>query len=95
MQGDVIRRVENGGRSGIHYGWGGGSTTSYLTNNYSLKAAGIKDINNEEAQEYGLQLGAEEDGSIIGSIEYVLGEGGVDGLDGSGSNSFFQPTFDL
>ena len=65
-----------GGRSGIHYGWGGGSTTSYSTNNYSLKAAGIKDINNEEAQEYGLQLGAEEDGSIIGSTEYVLGGGG-------------------
>ena len=57
-----------------------------------MKAAGIKDINNEEAQEYGLQCGAEEDGSIIGSAEYVLGGGGLDGL--GGSNSFFQPTFD-
>jgi hypothetical protein len=57
-----------------------------------LKAAGIKDMNNEEAQEYGLQCGAEEDGSIIGSAEYVLGGGGLDGL--GGSNSFLQPTFD-
>ena len=32
-------------------------------------------MNNEEAREYGLQGGAEEDGSIIGSAEYVLGEG--------------------
>ena len=52
-----------------------------------LKAAGLYVINNEKAQEYGLQLGAEEDGSIIGSAECVLGLGG--------SNSFFQPRFDL
>ena len=38
-----------------------------------------------------MQLGAKADDSIIGSAEYVLGEGEwmVDG-----SNSFFQPTFD-
>jgi hypothetical protein len=44
--------------------------------NYLLEVAGIKDINNEEAQEYGLQCGSEEDGNIIGSTEYVLGGGG-------------------
>ena len=31
-------------------------------------------------QGYGLQCGAEEDGSIIGSAEYVLGEGGVEDI---------------
>ena len=51
-------------------------TTPYSTNNYLLKAAGLYVINNEEAQECGLQLGAEDDGSIIGSTEYVLGGGG-------------------
>jgi hypothetical protein len=40
-----------GGRSGIHYGWGGGSTTiPYPTITYLLKAAGLYVINNEEAQ---------------------------------------------
>jgi hypothetical protein len=34
-------------------------------------------MNNEEARDYGLQCGTEEDGSI-GSAEYVLG-GGVSG----------------
>ena len=33
-------------------------------------------INNEEAQEYGLQLGAKADDSIIGSAKHVLGGGG-------------------
>jgi hypothetical protein len=60
-----------------------------------LEAAGIYVMNIEEAREYGLQLRAKADDSIIGSAnaKHVLGEGGVDGL--GGSNSFFQPTFDL
>jgi hypothetical protein len=35
--------------------------------------AGLYVINNEEAQEYGLQLGAKADDSIIGSAKHVLG----------------------
>ena len=35
-------------------------------------------MNIEEARDYGLQCGAEEDGSIIGSAEHVLG-GGMSG----------------
>jgi hypothetical protein len=50
-----------------------------LPNNHLLlKAAGLYVINNEEAQEYGLQLGAKDDDSIIGSAKHVLrGVGGV------------------
>jgi hypothetical protein len=56
-------------------GWGGLYHT--LPNNHLLlKAAGLYVINNEEAQEYGLQLGAKAHDSIIGSAKYVLGEGG-------------------
>jgi hypothetical protein len=39
-----------------------------------LEVAGIY---NEEAQEYGLQLGAKADDSIIGSAKHVGGGGGV------------------
>ena len=67
-----------GGRSGIHYGWGESTTIPYSTNNYLLDAAGIYVMNIEEARDYGLQCGAEEDGSIIGSAEHVLG-GGMSG----------------
>ncbi len=68
-----------GGRSGIHYGWGGFYHT--LPNNHLLlKAAGLYAINNEEAQKYGLQIGAKVDDSIIGSVKHVLGEGGVDDI---------------
>ena len=35
-------------------------------------------MNIEEARDYGLQCGAEEDGSIIGSAEHVMG-GGMSG----------------
>jgi hypothetical protein len=69
VQGDVSWQVVGWGEEWSTYGWGGGSTTSYSTNNYLLNAAGIKDIS-----------GAEEDGSIIGSAEYVLGEGGVEDI---------------
>ena len=78
-----------GGRSGIHYGWGGLYHT--LPNNHLLlNAAGLYVINNEEAQEYGLQLGAKADDSIIGSAKHVLGEGGVEdhGLGGSNFNLY-------
>jgi len=34
-------------------------------------------MNNEEAREFGLQLGLDDDGNIIGSTELVLGEGGA------------------
>jgi hypothetical protein len=54
-----------GGRSGIHYGWGG-FCTILSTNNYLLEVAG--NTNNEEAQEYGLQLGAKDDNIIISSM---------------------------
>jgi hypothetical protein len=41
-------------------------------------------MDNEEVQEFGLQLGAKDDG--IGSVELVLGEGGVeDIMEGYGS----------
>jgi hypothetical protein len=63
------------GRSGIHYGWGVSTTIPYSTNNYLLDAAGIYVMNIEEARDSGLQCGALEDGSIIGSAEHVLGEG--------------------
>ena len=33
-------------------------------------------MNNEEAREFGLQLGFEDGDNIIGSAELVLGEGG-------------------
>ena len=69
-----------GGRSGIHYGWGGGSTIPLPNNHLLLNAAGLYVINNEEAQEYGLQLGAKADDSIIGSAKHVLGEGGVEDI---------------
>ncbi len=64
------------GRSGRHYGWGGSSTPTYSTINYLLEAAGIYVMNNEEAREFGLQLGLDDDGNIIGSTELVLGDGG-------------------
>jgi hypothetical protein len=51
-----------------------------------LEVAGI---NNEEAQEYGLQLGAKADDSIIGSAKHVLGgreSGQHHGLGGSNFN---------
>ena len=37
-------------------------------------------MNNEEAREFGLQLGLEDDGNIIGSAELVLGEGGAEDI---------------
>ena len=85
-----------GGRSGIHYGWGGLYHT--LPNNHLLlKAAGIYVMNIEEAREYGFQCGAEEDGSIIGSAEHVLG-GGMSGrhhgLSNTNSSSRSQLPFD-
>ena len=73
-----------GGRSEIHYGWGGFCTTPNII--YLLEVAGI---NNEEAQEYGLQLGAKADDSIIGSAKHVLGgreSGQHHGLGGSNFN---------
>ena len=69
---------------------GGGGNTVWMgwilyhtlpNNHLLLKAAGLYVINNEEAQEYGLQLGAKADDSIIGSaIKHVLGEGGVEDI---------------
>ena len=54
-------------------GWKQYSTlTPYSTINYLLEAAGIQDINNEEAQEFGLQLWAEDDGSSIGSVQVYI-----------------------
>jgi hypothetical protein len=61
-----------GERSGIHYGWGGSSTP--LPINYLLEW-NIGE-NNEEVQEFGLQLGAKDDGNGIGSFDLVLGGGG-------------------
>ena len=60
----------------------------YPTSNYLLEVAGI---NNEVVQEYGLQLGAKADDSIIGSAKHVLGGGGsgrhmTHGLGGSNFN---------
>ena len=49
----------------------------YPTSNYLLEVAGI---NNEVVQEYGLQLGAKADDSIIGSAKHVLGGGGVEDI---------------
>jgi hypothetical protein len=69
-----------GGRSGIHYGRGGHCTIPYPTNNYLLEAAGIYVMNIEEAREYGLQLRAKADDSIIGSAKHVWGEGGVEDI---------------
>jgi hypothetical protein len=66
-----------GGRSGIHYGWGG---LYHTQQSPIIEAAGLYDINNEEAQEYGLQLGAKADDSINGSAKHVLGEGGVEDI---------------
>ena len=37
-------------------------------------------MNNEEAREFGLQLGLDDDGNIIGSTELVLGEGGAEDI---------------
>jgi hypothetical protein len=65
-----------GERSGIHYGWGGSSTP--LPINYLLEW-NIGE-NNEEVQEFGLQLGAKDDGNCIGSADLVLGEGGVEDI---------------
>ncbi len=48
-------------------------------------------MNIEEARDYGLQCGAEEDGSIIGSAEHVLG-GGMSGRY-HGLSIQYQPTF--
>jgi len=53
--------------------------------NYLLEVAGI---NNEEAQEYGLQLGAKADDSIIGSAKHVLGGGGSGRHHGLGGSNF-------
>ena len=83
MQGDVNRRVGGRGEewNTLWMGWKGSTTTPYSTINYLLKAAGIWDINNEEARDYGLQLGAEKDVSIIGSAEHNMcwGKGRVGG----------------
>ena len=50
-------------------------TIPYSTNNYLLKAAGLYVINNEEAQEYGLQLGAKADDSILVLLSMCWGRG--------------------
>ena len=75
---DVSRRVE---RLELEEewktnGWVGNSIPPYTTINYLLKAAGICLMSNEEAREFGLQLGLDDDGNIIGSTELVLGDGG-------------------
>ena len=80
MQGDVSRRVVGRGEewNTLWKGW-----TLYHTlpnNNYLLEAAGIYVMNIEEAREYGLQLRAKADDSIIGSAKHVLGEGGVEDI---------------
>jgi len=47
-----------------------------LLNNQLFIESGWKYVmNNEEAREFGLQLGLDDDGSIIGSTEHVLGGG--------------------
>ena len=77
---DVSRQVRGRGWSGRHYGSGGSSTPTYSTINYLLEAAGIHHVmNNEEACEFGLQLGLDDDGNIICSTELVLGDGGGGG----------------
>jgi len=48
----------------------------------------VAGINNEEAQEYGLQLGAKADDSIIGSAKHVLGGGGSGRHHGLGGSNF-------
>ena len=56
-------------------------TPTYSTINYLLEAAGIHHVmNNEEACEFGLQLGLEDNGNIIGGAELVLGEGGAEDI---------------
>ena len=57
----------------------------YPTSNYLLEVAGI---NNEVVQEYGLQLGANADDSIIGSAKHVLGGGGSGRHHGLGGSNF-------
>ena len=67
------------GRSGRHYGWVEVVFHPYtLLNNQLFIESGWKYVmNNEEAREFGLQLGLDNDGNIIGSTELVLGEGGA------------------
>ena len=63
--------------------WMGGSSIPPLhpTQQSTIIESGWKYVmNNEEACEFGLQLGLDDDGNIIGSTELVLGEGGSEDI---------------
>jgi hypothetical protein len=63
------------GRSGSHYGWVEVVFHPYtlLNNQLFIERGWNIGMNDEEAQGFGLQLWAQDDGSSIGSDELVLG----------------------